>query len=49
MRPRNSPLNEPLGPWTAQHSLGAAVVVLIFFALAATIWPGWQRLGAWLG
>jgi hypothetical protein len=49
MPARNSPLNEPLGPWTAQHSLGAAVVILIFLAIAATIWPGWQRLGGWLG
>ena len=46
-RTRNAPLNEPLGPWTAGHSLGAAVVILIFLAIAATIWPGWQRLGAW--
>lgn len=43
----NSPLNEPLA-WTSQNLLGAAIVIVIFLAIAATIWPGWDRLGGWL-
>jgi hypothetical protein len=40
-------IGEPLGPWTHQHSLGAAVVIVIVLVIAATIWPGWDRVGAW--
>jgi hypothetical protein len=41
-------IGEPLGPWTHQHSLGAAVVIVIVLVIAATIWPGWDRVGAWI-
>src|SRR5687768_2119524 len=34
-------LTESLGPWTHQHSLGAAVVFLLALPIAITIWPGW--------
>ena len=49
MRPPVSPLGEPLGPWTPAHTLGAAVVILIMLAIAATIWPGWARVLSSLG
>jgi hypothetical protein len=45
MSAKNESFGEPLGPWTYQHSLGAAAVILIVLGIAANIWPGWQRLG----
>jgi len=48
MRRPHEGFGEPLGPWTHDHSLGAAVVLLIVIGIAANIWPGWGRLGAWL-
>jgi hypothetical protein len=40
---------EPVGPWTSQHSLGAAVVLLIFLGLGLNIWPGWDHMRGWIG
>jgi hypothetical protein len=34
----------PVGPWTAHHTLGAAVVLSIAAAITVTIWPGWSLL-----
>lgn len=49
MRQPPAPLGEALDAWTPSHTLGAAVVVLILLAIAATIWPGWQRVLSTLG
>lgn len=32
---------EPVEPWTAAHTFGAAIVMLIFLALALNFWHRW--------
>jgi hypothetical protein len=32
---------EPAGTWTAEHTFGATIVMLIFLALALNFWYRW--------
>jgi len=37
-----------VGPWTFEHSIGAAVVFAIAAGFALSFWPGWKWLANWL-
>ena len=47
MRKPLARFHEPVGPWTALHSLGAGVVVALFATLTWTAWPGWAWTVDW--
>lgn len=39
---------EPSGPWSGQHTVGAAAVFLIVSGIGLNIWPGWHQIAGWL-
>jgi hypothetical protein len=40
-RTEHRAFGEPVGTWTAEHTFGAAIVMLIFLALALNFWYRW--------